>query len=114
MHYGDSQIEMDRISSLLRQRLQKDLRNGSGIHPPIQTIPTFTTSQSYSGSLQRYVVVWRHLRASAAHRRYGLLGTFAQVYDNATITLTASVEKNTRERKNFSASASYREQSRKI
>lgn len=98
MHYGDSQIEMDRISSLLRQRLQERFGGmGAGIHPPIQTIPTFTTSQSYSGSLQRYVVYGDTSQPRAAHRRYGILGTFAQVYDNATITLTASSGKRIQE-----------------
>jgi hypothetical protein len=54
MHYGDSQIEMDRISSLFRQRLQDQFGGmGAGIVPPIQTIPSFTVWQSYAGDLQR-------------------------------------------------------------
>ncbi len=56
LHYGDSQIEMDRISSGFRQRLQEEFGGeGAGIVPAIQTIPSFTIRQSYSGSLARYV-----------------------------------------------------------
>lgn len=91
MHYGDSQIEMDRISSLLRQRLQEQFGGiGAGIVPPIQTIPSFSVSQSYVGGLQRYVVYGDTSQPRAPHRRYGLLATFAQLYSNATINVGSS------------------------
>ena len=46
MHYGDSQIEMDRISSVLRQNLQ-ELFGGSGPNmvPAVQPVPTISVSQ---------------------------------------------------------------------
>ncbi|MCF0200077.1 MAG: hypothetical protein HUK16_01705, partial [Bacteroidales bacterium] len=46
MHYGDSQIEMDRISSVLRQKLQ-EMFGGSGPNmiPAIQNVPTISVSQ---------------------------------------------------------------------
>ncbi|OQA86441.1 MAG: hypothetical protein BWY27_01152 [Bacteroidetes bacterium ADurb.Bin234] len=91
MHYGDSQIEMDRISSLFRQRLQDQFGGmGAGIVPPIQTIPSFTVWQSYAGDLQRYVVYGDTSQPRAPHRRYGLLATFAQLYSNATISVGTS------------------------
>ncbi len=98
IHYGDSQIEMDRISSLLRQRLQERFGGmGAGILPPIQTIPSFTIVQTYSGNLQRYVVYGDTSQPRANHRRYGLMGTFAQLYDNAIITVRTSSGKRTQE-----------------
>ena len=47
MHYGDSQIECDRITSLLRQRFQEEFGGmGVGLVPALQNIPTFTLSSS--------------------------------------------------------------------
>lgn len=52
LHYGDSQIEMDRISCRLRERLQEQFGGGGpGMLPLRQPIPTFTFSQSASGSI---------------------------------------------------------------
>ena len=47
VHYGDSQIEEDRISMNLRQRLQERFGGGGiGLIPMVQTIPTYTAKQS--------------------------------------------------------------------
>ena len=49
VHYGDSQIEEDRITSVLREHLQKQYGGGGvGLIPLHQTIPTATTRQSLS------------------------------------------------------------------
>ena len=99
MHYGDSQIEMDRISSIVRQRLQEQFGGmGAGIVPPIQTIPSFTVRQSYNGDLQRYVVYGDTSQPRAPHRRYGMLATYAQLYANATISVGASNYKRAQEK----------------
>ena len=91
LHYGDSQIEMDRISSIFRQRLQEVFSGeGAGIVPAIQTIPSYTVKQSYSGSLFRYVVYGDTSQPRASHRRYGLLANFSQLNGSATITVGAS------------------------
>lgn len=90
MHYGDSQIEMDRISSTFRQSLQARFGGlGPGILPPVQTIPTFTVSQSSAG-LSRFVCYGDSTQPRAPHRRYGLLATGAQVYGSAVFTARAS------------------------
>ena len=56
MHYGDSQIEMDRITSVLRQDLQ-ELFGGSGPNmiPAVQPVATISVSQHASG-ISRYAV----------------------------------------------------------
>ena len=90
LHYGDSQIEMDRISSTFRQELQARFGGlGAGILPPVQTIPTFTVSQSSSG-LSRYVCYGDSTQPRAPHRRYGLLATCAQAGGASTFTARAS------------------------
>ena len=98
LHYGDSQIEMDRISSGFRQRLQEEFTGeGGGIVPAIQTIPTFSVSQSYSGGLRRYVPYGDSTQPRAAHKRYGLLLNVAQLSGQATISVGASNYKKAQE-----------------
>ena len=46
MHYGDSQIEEDRMTMQIREQLQKQYGGrGVGLMPLLQTIPTRTTRQ---------------------------------------------------------------------
>jgi len=84
MHYGDSQIEMDRISSVLRQKLQ-EFFGGSGPNmiPAIQPVATISVSQ-HSSNLQRYMVYGDANRAS--HNRYGVMSQFGQVIGSGSIT----------------------------
>ena len=86
MHYGDSQIEMDRISSVLRQKLQ-ELFGGSGpsMIPAIQPVATISVSQHASG-LARYMVYGDVARAS--HNRYGVMAQFGQVTGSGSVTFT--------------------------
>ena len=79
MHYGDSQIEMDRITSVLRQRLQ-ELFGGSGPNmiPAIQRVSSISVSQSFSGGLIRYSVYGDSTTRRANHGRYGVMTQFSQ------------------------------------
>jgi lysophospholipase L1-like esterase len=98
LHYGDSQIEMDRISGVFRQYLQNEFTGeGAGIVPAIQTIPSISVGQSYSGILSRYVVYGDTSQPRASHRRYGLLANVAQLNGFATITLSARNSKKAQE-----------------
>lgn len=55
MHYGDSQIEMDRMSNRLRSQLQKRFGGGGPGLVPLQTIiPTLSVSTWSGDTLQRY------------------------------------------------------------
>ena len=87
MHYGDSQIEMDRISSVLRQRLQ-EIFGGSGPNmiPAIQRVPSISVSQGYSGGLTRYTIYGDSTTRRASHNRYGVMTQFSQSNGSATIT----------------------------
>ena len=86
MHYGDSQIEMDRISSVLRQKLQEHFGgSGPNMIPAIQPVPTISVSQNASGLL-RYMVYGDASRAS--HNRYGVMSQFGQVTGSGSISFS--------------------------
>jgi lysophospholipase L1-like esterase len=104
LHYGDSQIEMDRISSTFRQRLQERFGGeGAGIVPAIQVLPSISVRQSYSGSLSRYIVYGDTTQRRASHRRYGILASFSHLSGTATISVAANNNKRTYEKvKQFS------------
>lgn len=88
MHYGDSQIECDRITSLLRQRFQEEFGGiGVGLVPALQSIPTFTLSSSISPE-----DVPQYLAYGPASKRlddnfYGPLARVTHIPEHATINL---------------------------
>lgn len=86
MHYGDSQIEMDRITSVLRQDLQ-ELFGGSGPNmiPAVQPVATISVSQHASG-LSRYAVYGDSSNPRASHNRYGVMTQFGQVTGSGSVT----------------------------
>ena len=86
MHYGDSQIEMDRISSVLRQKLQ-EFFGGSGPNmiPAIQVVPTISVSQRAS-NLKRYTLYGDSTTRRAPHNRYGVMSQFGQVLGEGSIS----------------------------
>lgn len=64
VHFGDSQIEEDRISMQLRHRLQEHFGGGGiGLIPMVQTIPAYTVKQGIEqeGRALPYTYVKRYL-----------------------------------------------------
>jgi len=91
LHYGDSQIEMDRISNILRQHLQQTFGgSGVGMIPAIQTVATYSLSQSYSGDLTRYIMFGDSTTRRASHRRYGPMAQFSTLSGQATLSFRNS------------------------
>ena len=88
MYYGDSQIEMDRISSVLRQKLQ-ELFGGSGPNmiPAVQPVPTISVSQQASG-LSRYAVYGDASNIRANHNRYGVMAQYSQVIGGGSVSFS--------------------------
>lgn len=94
VHYGDSQIEEDRITSVLREHLQKQYGGGGvGLIPLHQTIPTATTRQSLSidnviqrtqGGPKRYLV-YGPKSMQLDNNDYGIMGQVA-IMDNNLVT----------------------------
>jgi lysophospholipase L1-like esterase len=77
MHYGDSQIEDDRITSLLRNRLQSRFGgSGAGLVPASQLYPYgFSMRQDNSENWYRYTGFGK-IDTTIQHRRYGALASF--------------------------------------
>ena len=103
LHYGDSQLEGDRITGRLRQRLQEKFGgNGAGLVPAVQPISSIAVGQSASEDIIRYIVSGSHINR-APHRRYGVLGQVGQMTGDGSITVNARNWKSTFENvKSFS------------
>lgn len=73
MHYGDSQLECDRISCDLRTQFQTQFGGmGVGLIPMEQTIATYTLSQKTSPEVSRALVYGPRVNR-ASHSRYGVM-----------------------------------------
>lgn len=91
MHYGDSQIEMDRITGYIREELQTRFGgSGPGLQPPVQIISSTSINQSSGGSWHRYACWGMDNGLRANHKRYGLMLNMAEYTDQANITFTLS------------------------
>ena len=89
LHYGDSQIELDRISGYFREALQDKFGGyGAGLLPIIPLVQSTPVGQAYSDSLSRYVASGT-MRQKLPHNRYGVLAQMAQLEGGVTLTLTA-------------------------
>ena len=73
LHYGDSQIEGDRMTAYIRQRIQNQFGgNGPGLIPATNVYVTNTFKQSYSPNFVRYTCFGG---AKLKNRRYGAMGS---------------------------------------
>ncbi|RLD72916.1 MAG: hypothetical protein DRJ29_03805 [Bacteroidetes bacterium] len=80
LHFGDSQIENDRMTALIRYRMQRNFGGtGSGL---VQAIPLYSGSLSYqqeeSGAWLRYTYFGKR-DSTINHKSYGIMGAFASV-----------------------------------
>lgn len=82
LHYGDSQIEGDRISSFLRNRFQKKFGGyGVGLVSPKPLVKTFSINQSYSDNWLRFPI-FGIKEGDTYHKRYGGLGVYCRYAPN--------------------------------
>jgi len=97
LHYGDSQIEADRITGSIRQYLQDKFGgNGPGLLP-IVPLPSYSMNQTASEDIIGYVIDGT-LRNKAAHNRYGVMGQFGYIDGSGSISVRARKEKEVYER----------------
>jgi hypothetical protein len=80
LHFGDSQIENNRMTALIRYRLQKHFGgSGTGL---VQAIPLYSRSLSYDqdqkGDWLRYTYFGKR-DSTITHKSYGIMGAFASV-----------------------------------
>jgi len=88
MHYGDSQIEGDRMSSLIRYRLQKQFGGmGIGLQPAVQLYGyQLSLRHTASDNWTRYTSFGK-VDSTLEHNRYGALGSFARFTPHITDSL---------------------------
>lgn len=90
LHYGDSQIEMDRVSCRLRERLQLQFGGGGpGMLPLRQPVPTFTFNQSTSGFLKGQST-WGDSTFIRHGSNFGPMLRSWRLEGSATMSLTAN------------------------
>ena len=95
-HYGDSQIELDRISMDLREALQSRFGgSGTGMFPALTNTPMASVSHSASGGFISYTMFGDSTTRRAGHKRYGPLAQVTGFNGNGTIGLRARKEKST-------------------
>lgn len=88
VHYGDSQIEEDRITMIIRRRLQDRFGGGGiGLIPMVQTIPTYTAKQTLEQdgheipltSVKRYLAYGPSSMRLKDDNRYGPMAQVAYI-----------------------------------
>ena len=88
IHYGDSQIELDRISSNLRNYFQSEFGgSGPGLLPLFQSIPTATVYQNFSGSYLTYGLYGDGMRNSK--KDYGVMAKTFKLSGGGTFFASA-------------------------
>lgn len=84
LHYGDSQIEGDRISGVMRNAWQRRWGgHGPGLQAAVPLVQSFAVEQSHEGAWERHT---RYGRRDTTDRdeRYGLLACYASISDSAS------------------------------
>jgi lysophospholipase L1-like esterase len=95
LHYGDSQIEGDRITGFIRQQLQERFGgNGPGLIPAVQPISSSAVGQTASENMERFTVAG-NLANKASHNRYGVMGQVTEVYVGGSMSVIARNLKST-------------------
>lgn len=74
LHYGDSQIEGDRMTNYIRQRLQDQFGGfGPGTIPATNVYNTYSFNQTYSDNFIRYACFSKAERLKS--KKYGVMGS---------------------------------------
>ncbi|MGB1031756.1 MAG: hypothetical protein ACPGWM_04035, partial [Flavobacteriales bacterium] len=78
LHYGDSQIEGDRITSYLRNEWQERWGGvGPGMMPIVEAVPSAAVKQTSSDNLARYALFGNAPKPE--HDRFGIMAAFSQM-----------------------------------
>ena len=94
VHYGDSQLEEDRISATIREDLQKEFGGGGpGMLPAVLNIPSQTTSVWNNGDLTRFIMFGTE-EDRADHNRYGPLAQVSKLEGSAVIGIKKREDKD--------------------
>lgn len=102
VHFGDSQIEEDRITMVLRRRLQDRFGGGGvGVMPMVQTIPTYTVKQNLevegstvpNSSVRRYISYGPSSMRLKDDNRYGPMAQVAVIDQPIDVVIELSSDR---------------------
>jgi lysophospholipase L1-like esterase len=83
LHYGDSQIEEDRMTGVIRARLQQEFGgSGPGLMCPVPVAVPMSMQHWWSDNFERYVVFGNYWD-QADHNRYGVMCAFSKYEGNS-------------------------------
>ena len=86
-HWGDSQIEGDRISGVLRSSWQKSWGgSGPGMLPAVQPIPALSVRQENYGNWSRYTR-FGQVDSTLEHSAYGVMAAFGLTNGDGTLII---------------------------
>jgi hypothetical protein len=92
LHYGDSQIEEDRITSTIRRELQRHFGGaGVGLVSAKPLTHSLSISHSWSDNWQRYAVFGDSSKPT--HNRFGIMGAYCN-YQDAQASLSFQRKKS--------------------
>jgi lysophospholipase L1-like esterase len=78
VHFGDSQIEGDRISGFIRERLQSRFGGGGpGLVPALKVYNQASVLHENSGNWYRYTI-FGNVDKTVQHKRYGVMCAFSR------------------------------------
>ena len=96
VHFGDSQIEEDRITMIIRRRLQDRFGGGGiGLVPMVQTIPTYTARQTLeqdghevpNSTIRRYLSYGPSSMRLKDDNRYGPMAQVAYITEPIDVNI---------------------------
>lgn len=90
VHYGDSQIEEDRISCVIREGLQSRFGGGGPGMLPLGSYHTLTMGESSTGGLRPFMIYGDASRRSS-NKRYGPMARFSRIDTTVTVTLRSAM-----------------------
>lgn len=91
LHYGDSQIEGDRMTNFIRERIQNQFGgNGPGLIPAKNVYDTYAFNQTTSENFERYTAFGG---SSLKSRKYGAMASAARFTPEYTIDSTFNLDK---------------------
>ncbi len=101
IHYGDSQIEMDRITSHIREQLQRTYGgSGMGLLPALEVTPKYTVAEEVSGTWVRKLAFGTE-DGRAKHNKYGPMAYFSQKQSEVASVVITARENTTYKNRNF-------------
>ena len=90
LHYGDSQIEGDRMTSYIRQKIQLQFGGtGPGLIPAMDVYNSFTFKQNYSDNFKRYTCFGG---ASLKSAKYGVMASASRFTPEYEIDITFNID----------------------